>query len=95
MFYSRSVVSDVHEFKEPREKILWISSTITKNIQVIYGHTHEVRHEMMGPVEHLNSGTWSPAFKDVECHIAADLKPLYGFALRKTTRASRNKSLSI
>jgi predicted phosphodiesterase len=36
---------------------------------VVYGHTHHPLHEIIGPVEHLNSGTWSPNFGDVECKI--------------------------
>lgn len=67
LFYSRSVRSSVHEFKEPREKTLALSGLITKVSRVVYGHTHIVRHEMIGAIEHLNSGTWSPAFTDVEC----------------------------
>ena len=67
LFYSRSVYSSVHEYKEPRDDILSMTSTITKVFRVVYGHTHIVRHEMIGAVEHLNSGTWSPAFLDVEC----------------------------
>lgn len=67
IFYSRSIVSDVHEFKEPRERILSLAGIITKVSRVIYGHTHIVRHEVIGAIEHLNSGTWSPAFMDIEC----------------------------
>ncbi len=67
IFYVRSVGSDVHEFKEPRENILSLSGLIAKVSRVVYGHTHVVRHELIGAIEHLNSGTWSPAFLDVEC----------------------------
>ena len=67
VFYSRSVFPQADEFKEPRETIMRAVSMITKTNRIIYGHTHIVRHEMIGPVEHLNSGTWSPAFEDVEC----------------------------
>jgi len=67
VFYSRSVTSDVQAFKEPREKILSLAGLITKVSRVIYGHTHIVRHEIIGAIEHLNSGTWSPAFQDIEC----------------------------
>jgi hypothetical protein len=67
LFYSRSVTSVVHEFKEPRENTLALSGLITGVSRVVYGHTHIVRHEMIGSIEHLNSGTWSPAFTDVEC----------------------------
>lgn len=74
MFYSRSVKSDVTEFKEPMEKILVVSSTIANVGRIVYGHTHIPRHELIGPVEHLNSGTWSPAFLDVECEKIIDNK---------------------
>lgn len=67
IFYSRSIRSSVSEYKEPQEKILSLSALITKVGRVVYGHTHIVRHEIIGAVEHLNSGTWSPAFLDVEC----------------------------
>ncbi|MEQ1664440.1 MAG: hypothetical protein ABL927_03600 [Bdellovibrionales bacterium] len=67
LFYSRSVRSEVHEYKEPREHILNLIGMITKVSRVVYGHTHIVQHEMIGAIEHLNSGTWSPAFSDVEC----------------------------
>jgi UDP-2,3-diacylglucosamine pyrophosphatase LpxH len=67
LFYARSVSSSVGAFKEPQEKILSLSGLITKVSRIVYGHTHIVRHEIVGPIEHLNSGTWSPAFLDVEC----------------------------
>lgn len=69
VFYSRTITSDVQKYKEPREKILTLSSLITGVKRVVYGHTHNALHEIIGPVEHLNSGTWSPNFKDVECKI--------------------------
>ena len=74
LFYSKSVTSEVHEYKEPKEKILVTTSMITGVHRVVYGHTHTIRHELIGPVEHLNSGTWSPAFLDVECKNAVDDK---------------------
>ncbi|MCB9027348.1 MAG: metallophosphoesterase [Bdellovibrionaceae bacterium] len=74
IFYSRSVSSSVHLFKEPKEKILTMASLITGASRIIYGHTHIYRHEIIGPVEHLNSGTWSPAFEDVECKSPMDQK---------------------
>lgn len=67
VIYSKSIVSSVVEFKEPQEKVLNIASLIAKVNRIVYGHTHIARHEIIGAVEHLNSGTWSPAFEDVEC----------------------------
>lgn len=69
VFYSKTITSDVQKVKEPKEKILTLSSLITGVKRVIYGHTHRALHEIIGPVEHLNSGTWSPNFRDVECTI--------------------------
>lgn len=67
LLYARGVDSFVSHYKKPSEQILATSGLITDVSRVIYGHTHEVRHEFIGAVEHLNSGTWSPAFTDVEC----------------------------
>lgn len=74
LFYSQSIQSMVSGYKEPDDIILATASRITKTFRVVYGHTHIVRHEMIGAVEHLNSGCWSPAFTDVECTQAFDQK---------------------
>jgi hypothetical protein len=74
LFYSKSVVSMVSSYKEPDERILSMAGTITKVNRIVYGHTHKSRHEMIGAIEHLNSGTWSPAFTDVECTKMIDSK---------------------
>lgn len=67
IFYSRAIRSNVAQYKQPQDDILAMTGKITKTNRVIYGHTHHVRHEIIGAVEHLNSGSWSPAFLDVEC----------------------------
>lgn len=67
MFYTNSFRSAVHTYKEPKERILNLTSFICNVGRVIYGHTHIIRHEYLGLVEHMNPGTWSPAFEDVEC----------------------------
>ena len=74
LFYSQSISSLVSSYKEPDERILSLTSRIVHLQRIVYGHTHQPRHEMIGAVEHLNSGTWSPAFKDVECTQASDQK---------------------
>ena len=74
IFYSRTVQSKVGEFKEPQERLLSLAAMVTGTNRIIHGHTHIVRHEHIGPVEHLNSGTWSPAFKNVDCTIAEEQK---------------------
>ena len=67
LFYSRAIRSNVVQYKEPQDDILAMASSITGARRIIYGHTHVVRHEIIGAVEHLNPGSWSPAFLDVEC----------------------------
>lgn len=74
LFYTKSVTSRVYSYKEPDDRILAMTSAITKVKRVIYGHTHNTRHEIIGSVEHLNSGCWSPAFLDVECTKPIDQK---------------------
>ncbi len=74
LFYSKSVASLVSSYKEPDERVLSMASAITKVKRIVFGHTHHVRHEMIGSVEHLNSGCWSPAFLDVECTDPLDQK---------------------
>ena len=67
MFYTKSIVSLVSGYKEPDEKILAIAGYITGVSRIVFGHTHITRHEMIGSIEHLNSGTWSPGYLDIEC----------------------------
>lgn len=74
LFYSKSVTSLVSGYKEPDDRILAMASSITKVKRVVFGHTHIIRHEMIGFVEHLNSGCWSPAFLDIECTKPLDQK---------------------
>ncbi len=67
LFYARSVTSLVSEYKEPSESLLAKQSEVAGVRRIVYGHTHIARHEFYGVVEHLNSGSWSPAFTNVEC----------------------------
>lgn len=67
LFYSSAIRSNVTQYKEPQDDILSLSGAITKTKRIVYGHTHIIRHEVIGPIEHLNPGSWSPAFLDVEC----------------------------
>ncbi len=85
LFYSKSVTSLVSSYKEPDDRILAMASAITKVKRVIYGHTHHTRHEIIGSVEHLNSGCWSPAFLDVECQRPIDQKTFVWIAPSETS----------
>ena len=42
-------------------------SRISRVERVIHGHIHHARHTHIDDIEYLNTGTWSPAFEDVEC----------------------------
>lgn len=74
LFYSKSITSLVSGYKEPDDRILQMTSAITKVKRIVYGHTHKARHEVIGSVEHLNPGCWSPAFLDIECTKPLDQK---------------------
>lgn len=65
--YSRNVHSYVHQYKRPDEEKMSMAGMITSTRRSVFGHTHVLRHEVIGGIEHLNPGTWSPAFLDVEC----------------------------
>ncbi len=67
LFYNASVSSSVSKYKEPKEQIMNLSQRITRARRVVYGHTHILMHKNIAGVEHLNAGTWSPAFTDIEC----------------------------
>ena len=67
IFYARSVTSLVASYKEPDENLFTKQAAITGVNRIVYGHTHSARHEFYGSVEHLNSGSWSPGFTDVNC----------------------------
>ncbi|MFN3453727.1 MAG: metallophosphoesterase [Pseudobdellovibrio sp.] len=67
LFYARSITSLVSTYKEPDEVLFSQQAEATGVYRIVYGHTHIPRHEFYGSVEHLNSGTWSPGFTNVEC----------------------------
>lgn len=67
LFYARSIRSLVSDYKEPDEYLMSQQAEITGVNRIVYGHTHIPRHEFYGSVEHLNSGSWSPGFTNVEC----------------------------
>lgn len=93
LFYSQSITSLVSSYKEPDEKTLAMTGAIAKVNRVVYGHTHKIRHEMIGAIEHLNCGTWSPAFMDVECTKSIDLKTFVW--MEPNEKQGRNAQLMI
>ncbi len=67
IFYSRNIKSVVVETMEEIFKNAPMVARITKTKRVVFGHTHRELHTAVDQVEVLNTGTWSPAFKDPEC----------------------------
>jgi len=69
IYYSKSIKSNVMEAMEESLKHVPMIAHITKTKRIIFGHTHREQHTMIDQVEVLNTGTWSPAFKDPECKV--------------------------
>lgn len=67
IFYSSTVKNAIKGSKDPGEQRLRWISILTNTSRVVFGHTHHVKHELVGSVEFLNPGSWSPIFKDIEC----------------------------
>jgi UDP-2,3-diacylglucosamine pyrophosphatase LpxH len=70
IYYSRQINSDVVRTMDETFKNAPLVARITKTKRVIFGHTHRELHTAVDQVEVLNTGTWSPAYKDPECHEA-------------------------
>ncbi len=69
-YYSRNIESEVMKAQEMALEHAPIIQKITGMNRVVFGHTHREVHTDREGVEVLNSGTWSPAFKDPECREA-------------------------
>lgn len=67
IYYAASVKSDVYAFQDKALENIPIAAQITKVNRVIHGHTHRPIHSQVESIEVLNTGTWSPAFKDPQC----------------------------
>ena len=68
-FYSRNIKSEVVKSTEEALRQAPLVAQITKTQRVIFGHTHREMHTFVDSTEVLNTGTWSPAFKDPECRV--------------------------
>ncbi|MCJ8275763.1 MAG: hypothetical protein MJK18_02900, partial [Bdellovibrionales bacterium] len=86
---ANGVDSYVGLYKKPSEQIHNASGLITNVNRVIYGHTHDVRHELIGAIEHLNSGTWSPGFTDVECTQSVGYKTFIWITPDEKSRSAK------
>ena len=67
MFYAADVQTDVYEALKVSFHKIPIAAQIAGVTRVIHGHTHREVHTYISGVEHINTGTWSPAYHDPEC----------------------------
>jgi UDP-2,3-diacylglucosamine pyrophosphatase LpxH len=67
LFYARSVESDVSKTLRQAFVLAPQSARIAQVKRVIQGHVHLAQHSRNEGIEYLNTGTWSPAYRDVEC----------------------------
>ena len=65
--YARSVQSEVDSTQMMAYDAVPMSARIARVKRVIQGHIHIEAHTEVEQVEVLNTGTWSPAYHDVEC----------------------------
>jgi len=74
IFYSRAIKSDVAKVQKMTFIKAPISARIAKVKRIIHGHTHHEGHTWTEGIEYINTGTWSPAYEDVECTKAMGRK---------------------
>lgn len=67
VFYARRVESQSHKLHAVMLKAVPLLAKAAHVNRVVQGHIHRAIHTWVDGVEHLNPGTWSPAFDDVEC----------------------------
>ena len=69
VFYSRGVNSDIDNYERLLRRCLPEAARLAGVRRVVMGHTHHEKHTAIDGVEVLNTGTWSPAYRDVECTV--------------------------
>lgn len=67
VFYARSVSSELEKAVKVALGKVPTLARIANVKRVVHGHFHVEMHQNVSGVEVLNTGTWSPAYKDVEC----------------------------
>ncbi len=67
IFYARSIESELERnYGTALERVPW-AANVSRVKRIVQGHTHlEMNREIQG-VEYFNTGSWSPAYHDVEC----------------------------
>ncbi|MDF1563081.1 MAG: metallophosphoesterase [Deltaproteobacteria bacterium] len=69
IFYARGVNSDVTNYQRQLKARLPQTAKLAGVKRLVLGHTHRERQVVEDELEVLNTGTWSPAYRDVECTI--------------------------
>ncbi|MGK5083862.1 metallophosphoesterase [Bdellovibrionota bacterium FG-1] len=67
LFYANSVQSDVEKTQLSAFLHAPQAAQIARVARVCQGHIHREKHVRIDEIEYLNTGTWSPAYRDVEC----------------------------
>jgi hypothetical protein len=67
IYYAKSVESQVESMQKVGLEMIPIAARIAKVHRVIQGHTHKETFTRIGNVDYFNTGTWSPAYHDLEC----------------------------
>lgn len=92
VFYSRSIQTDVYDAQLVAFQRIPVAAEIAGVARVIHGHTHKALHITIQDIEHLNPGTWSPAFTDPECTEEAGRK-CFVWLQPSATSGSRSAAL--
>jgi UDP-2,3-diacylglucosamine pyrophosphatase LpxH len=67
IFYAQTIESDVYKMQKAAFRKIPTAAQIAGVRRVVHGHTHRELHTSVDGIEHLNGGTWSPAYADPEC----------------------------
>ncbi len=67
IFYARGVKMELAKAEQVMRSSAPLAAQISRVQRVVHGHSHHESHMIYRGVELLNSGTWSPAFRDPEC----------------------------
>jgi UDP-2,3-diacylglucosamine pyrophosphatase LpxH len=67
LFYASGVTSELESTQNFGFENSPLSAQIAQVSRVCQGHVHRARHIFNGGIEYINTGTWSPAYRDVEC----------------------------
>lgn len=93
VFYARSIRSQVKtEVEQAPAQFVALSARLARVKRVVHGHTHNETHTQIEGIELLNTGTWSPAFHDIQCTKPYGRKP---FAWLKPSPIDRERSAEL